>query len=707
MLVGSYDPNLVLVSLAVAILASYTALGLVSRANATRGKVSLAWLLGGGCALGLGIWSMHFVGMLAFRLPIPLGYDLGLTILSLLIAIACSACALWMAHRAALPRWRMACAALQMGAGIAAMHYVGMAAMRMSPAIEYSPWLFALSIVIAVVASGTALSIAHKQRRNRSNTAARRLRGSLVMGLAIVGMHYTGMTAARIADGAECLAVLSGISPGWLATGVTGITLSVLSIALAVAVLDTRLETRTSALAASLAQANQELMHLALHDTLTKLPNRAQLDDRLRQAISRADTRHSRFAVLFIDLDGFKAVNDAYGHRCGDGLLRELAHRIKDEVARPGDTVARLGGDEFVLVADVAAPADSALIAQKLIAALSRDTHVDGHTLCVTASVGIAIHPEDGKDGHTLLTHADAAMYHAKRQGGARRFSYFESTMNEDARRQLQLVQDLRQARERGELLLHYQPKFLPPTGPAVGAEALLRWNHPRHGVIPPGDFIPLAERTGLIFPIGDWVLNEACRQLRIWRDLGHTNWNVSVNLSAMQFAHPGLLETIQGALARHLVPPSCLTIEITETTAMRDAVASIEVLRKLTALGVSISIDDFGTGYSNLLYLKQLPANELKIDRSFIDQLEHSQEDAAIVSAIIALGQRLNLRIVAEGVETAGQQRLLTELGCNSVQGFLLGKPVPASEFPDVAQAWHPVLAPSRLPRPTASHVG
>ncbi|EWM40387.1 diguanylate cyclase domain protein [Bordetella holmesii 70147] len=294
--------------------------------------------------MGLGIWSMHFVGMLAFSLPISLGYDLALTGLSLVIAICSSAFALWVVTRSSLPRLRLVGAALLMGCGIAAMHYVGMEAMRMYPAIEYSPGLFFLSVVVAIVASGAALWITHNLRLTRPGAPAYRVFAAVVMGLAIVGMHYTGMAAARFSENSICMAVLHGISAGWLAASVTAVTLSVLGIALVVAVLDTRLEARTSALASSLALANEELLHLALHDALTQLPNRALLDERLIQAIARAKAARGHLAVLFIDLDGFKAVNDAYGHQSGDSLLRQLARRIENEALRPGDLVARLGG---------------------------------------------------------------------------------------------------------------------------------------------------------------------------------------------------------------------------------------------------------------------------------------------------------------------------------------------------------------------------
>ena len=681
MLVGTYNPSLVLVSLGVAILASYTALGMANRVRAASGlPAARYWLAGGALAMGIGIWSMHFVGMLAFSLPIPMGYDLPLTVLSLAIAIGCSAFALWVVCKDELPWPRLVSGALLMGAGIAAMHYIGMAAMRMMPGIVYDPAWFILSIVIAVAASGAALWITYRLRQDGPRVALSRPLAAGVMGLAIVGMHYTGMEAAGFPAGSLCTAANTGISAGWLAIAVTAVTLSVLAIALVVAVLDNRLEARTSALASSLAEANEELVQLALHDTLTKLPNRILLEDRLEQAIESASRRKGYFAVLFFDLDGFKAVNDAYGHHTGDALLIDLAQRIR-QTLRTQDTVDRLGGDEFIVLSEVAEPTDAANVADRLIEAIARPVMVYGHEVLVTSSVGIAIYPNDGEDTHALLTNADAAMYHAKRLGGTG-YSFFEPSMNADAHEQIELLHDLRLAQELGQFVLHYQPKYEAPAGPIIGAEALLRWNHPTRGLVGPDQFIPTAEKTGLILSIGDWVINEACRQMRAWINAGQGHWTIAVNISALQFAHSSLVETVRGALARHDVPPSCLTLEVTESTAMRDAEASLTVLKRLSGLGVTISIDDFGTGYSSLLYLKRLPATELKIDRGFVNQLDNDNEDAAIVSAIVALAQQLNLRIVAEGVETTAQQKFLTGLGCDSLQGFLLGKPMPADEF-------------------------
>ena len=276
---------------------------------------------------------------------------------------------------------------------------------------------------------------------------------------------------------------------------------------------------------------------------------------------------------------------------------------------------------------------------------------------------------------------ADAAMYHAK-GAGKNGYSFFDVSMNTNARKQLQLLQDLRHALEHQQFCLHYQPKFDASNGQPVGAEALLRWEHPQQGLLMPEAFIDLAEKTGLIIAIGEWVLNEACRQMRLWSDQGYSHWRMAVNLSALQFCHKGLVDSVASALARHQLPANSLTLEITETTAMSDADASMNVLQQLSQMGVDLSIDDFGTGYSSLMYLKRLPANELKIDRGFVRDLEHDSDDAAIVSAIVALGQALGLRIVAEGVETDTQQSFLTTLGCDALQGFLLGHPKPAQQF-------------------------
>ncbi|KHK53781.1 membrane protein [Ralstonia sp. A12] len=677
MLASSYNPLLVLLSLFVAILASYTALDMAGRVVTAQGRAAFWWLIGGASAMGLGIWSMHFVGMLAFSLPIPLGYDVSITLGSLAIAIASSAFALWLVSRRELPWLRLVGGALLMGSGVAGMHYAGMAALRMTPGIQYDPAIFALSVGVAVLASGVALWIAFRLRQQSQRVRALRAGSAVVMGVAIVGMHYTGMAAAAFPFGSVCGAAHTGASAEWLALVIIIVTLAVLAIALIISVLDLRMEARTAVLAHSLAEANQELAYLALHDNLTKLSNRLLLEDRLNQAIRTADREKRHFALMFMDLDGFKAINDVYGHHVGDLLLIDVAQRIVARV-RQQDTVARVGGDEFVVLAYVDDPQDAGTLADALLEVVREPFMAGGHELRVSTSIGISMYPGDGGNQHDLLTNADAAMYHAKGLG-RNAYCFFEPSMNANVHKQLQLVQDLRLAIDRNELVLHYQPKFHAPNGPILGVEALVRWQHPVRGLVSADEFIPLAEKTGLIVPLGAWVLNEACRQMAQWHSEGHTTWSVAVNLSALQFAHAALIDTVRDALARHALDAHCLMLEITESTAMRDADASLHILQQLDAMGVRISIDDFGTGYSSLLYLKRLPASELKIDRGFVRDLAHDTEDAAIVSAIVALGQTLNLRIVAEGVETAEQQAFLTRLGCDSLQGYLLGRPMTA----------------------------
>ena len=684
---GTYSQSLVVFSLLVAILASYTALDMAGRLASTQGRVARWWLAGGAAAMGLGIWSMHFIGMLAFHLPIPVGYDLGITLFSLAVSVGASAYALWLVSRPVLPWTRLCAGAVLMGLGIAAMHYLGMAALRMQPGIEYDPFWFTLSLLIAVGAAGAALWIAFRLRLEQRRALLLRGMASVVMGLAIVGMHYTGMAAAHFPAGSICGAVMdAGLDSKWLAVLVIVTTLATLGIALLASVFDRQMRTRTGLLADSLAHANEKLLQAALHDPLTQLPNRMLLQDRIEQAIEKAQRRQFSFAVMFCDLDGFKAINDAYGHQLGDKLLIKMSERVS-ALLRSQDTFARLGGDEFVIVFQVDDPEDAAVVAERIIACVAEPFLIDALELQVTASLGIALYPADATEERALMAHADAAMYHTK-DSGRNGYTFFTESMHVSANRQLKLLQELRRAIQRDELVLHYQPKF-PANGQAlIGAEALVRWQHPELGLLSPDTFIPVAERSGLILPLGDWVLDRACAQLRQWHDAGHPEWSMAVNLSPLQFGSSTLLETVRRTLEKHALDPRHLTLEVTETTAMKDVEASLQILHGLTAMGVNISIDDFGTGYSSLLYLKRMPATELKIDRAFVRDLEDNAEDAAIVSSIIALGRSLQLQIVAEGVETDGQRQYLSDLGCDLLQGYHLGRPVAADAFLRLAQA-------------------
>ena len=672
---GTYNPWLVLASLLISVLASYTALDMACRVSEAKGWSARWWLAGGSCSMGIGVWSMHFVGMLAFTMPMPMGYDPALTFLSLLLAISFSAFALWLACRERLPWPRLLAGAMIMGFGVAAMHYTGMAAMRMEPGIRYIPYLFLLSIVIAITASGAALWMAFRLRQRSDAPKRLRAGAAVLMGMAIAGMHYTGMAAAEFPIGSVCTAANAGLSSRWMPVMVIVFTLTVLSIALLTSMLDFR----ASLLKSALVSAHEELQFLAMHDSLTKLPNRTLLEDRLDQEIANAKRSEKPFCVLFVDLDGFKSINDAFGHQIGDRLLVEAANRLKSSV-RARDTVARVGGDEFILIADARESADAATLADKLITTVGMPYMIHGHPCQVSASVGITLY-KIGVERETLMKQADAAMYHAKALG-RNTYCFYDVSMNDDAQAQLQLFHDLRAALSSQELVMYYQPKFNAQSGVMVGVEALIRWQHPVRGLLFPAEFIPLAERIGLIIQIGEWTVREACRQLSVWRALGYTNWTVAVNLSAIQFNHPRLSELVRRSLEFNHLDPSFLVLEITESTAMRDPETSLKILHTLQEIGVKISIDDFGTGYSSLVYLKKLPAGELKIDRGFLHDLSQDSEDAAIISAIIALGRTLKLEIVAEGVETEEQKNLLTRLGCTTLQGFRMGRPMPPDEL-------------------------
>ncbi|KJM63616.1 bifunctional diguanylate cyclase/phosphodiesterase [Pluralibacter gergoviae] len=673
-----YNPLLVAISFVIAILAAWTALSMAGRVSTSRGKTAAFWLTGGGVSMGIGIWSMHFIGMMAMDNAMLMHYSLWLTSLSMIVAIASSLFALWLVSVDRLSPRRLLPGSLVMGTGIVVMHYTGMAAIEVSsPIIWHYGWVIA-SVIIALLASFSALWLTFRLRLEAAQVALMRFGAAILMGIAIAGMHYAGMMAAQMPP--QMAMAHDGMHGSWLAAMVSIVTLFILAITLLLSTLDARLQARTALLASSLAQANQELAQLALQDTLTRLPNRVLFEDRLAQAIGKAKRAGSQFALMFIDLDGFKAVNDAFGHETGDRLLVAVTQRLQIPL-KDQFTLARIGGDEFVLLAEIDAPEDAARLAGTLVATIDRPFSIGRYELVVTLSIGIALYPLDGQSERDLMFNADAAMYHTK-HAGRNGYHFFQPSMNTFARHQLQLTNDLWSAIDRQELSLHYQPKFRTTSKELIGFEALLRWRHPQQGLLTPDLFLPLAEKTGAIIPVGNWVINEACRQLAAWRSAGKLEWSIAVNLSPLQFEHQQLVAIVTAALVRHHIPPELLILEITETTAMRNPEQSIAMLNSLTQIGIKASIDDFGTGYSSLLYLKRLPASELKIDRAFVKELTGEGEDATIVSAIVALARTLKLNVVAEGVETQQQLEFLTALGCDTLQGYFLGKPMSASSI-------------------------
>src|SRR6266853_1414034 len=426
--------------------------------------------------------------------------------------------------------------------------------------------------------------------------------------------------------------------------------------------------------------AEDQLRFIATHDSLTDLPNRSLFNERLRHALHQG-TRYTRgIAVMFIDMDRFKVVNDSLGHSAGDRLLQDSAKRLA-ECLRESDTVARLGGDEFVvMIENFTAPKDAIAVAQKVLASLARPFFVDGQEFLMSASIGISTFPDDGKDSETLLKNADIAMYRAKDQG-RNNYQFYSAQMNKHTFERLAMESSLRRAIERDEFLLYYQPKLDLRTGAIAGVEALIRWKHPDWGMVSPAQFIPLAEETGLIVQIGEWVLKTACDQSRMWREQGIPPMRVAVNLSARQFTQKTLVSDVARTIAQSGLTPDCLELEITESLVMHNPEGAAETLHKLRAMGISLSIDDFGTGYSSLAYLKRFPLDCIKIDRSFIKDIPTEADDMAITKGVIALGHSLRLKVVAEGVETVEQRDFLRSNDCDEMQGFLFSKPLPAEE--------------------------
>lgn len=707
----TYDTRVVGLSVLIAAFASYVALDLARRVRTHDVFSSVMWAVGGALVMGSGIWSMHFVGMLAMELPVSVGYDPATTFLSWLAAVGVSALALTIAARDRLSPTVLLSGAVAMGGGICVMHYTGMAALQMQPGIVWDPWLVAASAAIAIGASSVALVIFFRLRALQGMRMRLAQAGAaLIMGLAISGMHYTGMAAAGFQDGSICLSI-EGLRGSSLGSIIVVATVILLSLTLFTSILDARMRDRASNLARSLKQANEqlqganaELQRLAFADPLTGLANRVLFEDRLEHALSRLDRAQTRpawggkswhVAVLFIDLDGFKLVNDSYGHAAGDVLLRQVAERLRLCVREP-DTLARVGGDEFVvLLDDITSSNDAVQVATRILESMAQAFQLPERPVALTCSIGIVNYP-DQAHGRKLVASADAAMYAAKRAGGGT-YAIFEPHMSDGAADQGELQQALREALEQGRLRLHYQPKVDGRNGHLIGLEALLRWTHPTRGPISPTVFVPIAERSGQIVAIGNWVIDEACRQLASWARDGH-RLRVSINLSAYQLRQGDVAEKIQQALYRHDLDADQMMCEITESVAMEDTVATQRVIEKLTALGIQLSIDDFGTGFSSLASLRQFAVHELKLDRSFVKDVAVRADARAVVDAVVRLAHALNLSVVAEGVETPEQRDALVELGCDELQGFYFARPLD----PDAVLSSNLLTKSGSLPRLT-----
>jgi len=652
---GHFNSMIVLLSILIAVAASYSALGFAGKISRVEGKSRKVWLWIGSSVMGIGIWSMHFVGMLALHLGATVQYNIPITIASLLAGIVASFIAFQVTADPSARRRHMTLAGIYMGAGIAAMHYIGMAAIQLPFVLKYDLMYSSLSVVIAVAVSYVALFL-FRRLRERTGFSLWKLTCAVLMGLAVCGMHYTGMKATIFTVDPTVvmdLSATSGSSQSVLLVGVVIATFIILAISWGAFYFD-----RTV------------LEKMAYNDPLTGLLNRHQL---VRYFELLFPAKEGGF-LLFIDLDRFKTINDTLGHDAGDLFIKEVAARIRD-TASGDQTVFRLGGDEFLVASASGRAEDAALLAEQLITVIKKPYSVLGNEIYMTASIGISLSPEHGTTRTVLLKAADMAMYRAKSLG-KNQYQMFDEETNRAYTRKMELERDLRKSLLNRELCIYYQPKWDVERNCLSGMEALMRWQHPRLGLISPSEFIPIAEETGLIVSMTRWMLREVCMQNRSWQRQSMADVCISVNMSIRVFESGMLGEMVSDALNESGMPASKLELEITESIAMYDVQDTIRQLQHLKALGVRVSMDDFGTGYSSLGSLDEMPIDALKIDQLFIRQSVLPSKQA-IISTIIAIAEHLNLEVVAEGVETVEQIDFLQSRGCRVMQGFYYAKPM------------------------------
>jgi diguanylate cyclase (GGDEF)-like protein len=674
----SWDPVLIAISYLVAFIASFVALDSAGKIPLSSRKAALFWRIAGGVTLGIGIWSMHFIGMLSMQMPMMMSYDLWLTLASLGVAVIASATALNIAVAGKkLSPFRLIFATAILSAGVVSMHYIGMAALMLDGSIIWDRRIVGLSVVIAVVASGTALWLAFRLRDKHKGVFINRIFAAFVMGAAICAMHYTGMSAAQFQEMAHTLP--GGIGELGLSIWVSVTTLCLLGVMLIISLIDSH--RRTSRLTDNLHQLNRQLELQARFDALTGLANRHQMDLRMQDCLRSALLSKKPFAVIFLNVDHFKRVNDTWGHSVGDELLIAVAQRITARLTREM-TLARLGGDAFILLVPECDDDRLNALVTALLEDVRRPLSVCGHTLSTTISAGVSLYPQDGETLHELKLKADAALHRVKEEG-RNGWAIYRAEMSTAIPAKPGFLQELSQALERDQFELWYQPTWHAGEKTIHGFEALLRWRHPEQGVVLPNLFIPSLEQTGLIIPVGNWAIEAACRQLHFWTEQGFSQWTLSLNLSPIQFEQPDIFQIVSSMLEKYNLSPSRLILEVTESTALKNLDRSIELLNAFNHAGIVVSIDDFGTGYSNLLMLSVLPAKELKIDRSFVTSMLENEKSYKLVETIISIARTMEMNVVAEGIETEEQQAVLTRLGCDYLQGYLFSRPLPAEQVP------------------------
>lgn len=654
-----HDLSFVLVAAIVCVAGSAMTIRLFDRAKRLTASSRIIWVLLSGVAGGTAIWTTHFVAMLGFHPPTGYAYAPLETLASLMFAMSFTAAGLYLAARAEGSFLVEGGGAL-IGAGIAAMHFTGMRGLVVAGRIEWDTQLVLASIVF-----GIGFGVAATWCSVRSPSKYAWLLGALALTLAICTMHFTAMGAASFMPDASATSSPRTFSSELISLTVVA-TISIVT-GLALYIVDAR----------SQREMLDGFRHAALHDPLTGLPNRASLAARLPAMLVAAEARGLKLAVIVMDLDRFKDINDVHGHRAGDALLRTLTARLKEATSRD-EFVARVGGDEFIAVKQhVAAQNEVLEFAARLVACASQPVVHHDHTLAVGASLGVSLYPRDAESGEELIAVADLAMYRAKQQV-TDKICFYDQSMDEGRRAKSVMSVELRGALERDEFVLHYQPQIDVGSGEVTGFEALIRWSHPRRGLVAPGEFIPIAEETGLIVPIGSWVLRTACAEAARWRK----PYKIAVNIAAAQLTQSGLPRLVHEILLETGLSPSRLELEITEASIINDHNGTLRVVRHLKALGVTIAMDDYGTGYSSLSTLQVFPFDKLKIDRSFIDGVTSNKASMAIVRATILMAASLDIPVLAEGVERQDHFDFLRGEGCSEVQGFLFGRPLPLSEI-------------------------
>jgi len=773
-IVTAHDLRLVVLAAIVCVLASFAAINLLHHSRVAAKAMRPVWLGIAAISTGCGIWATHFIAMLAFSPGIASGYNIALTLLSLVAAIILVGGAFYVAMLAPfrLRRW---VGGAMVGGGIATMHYTGMAAFEVAGTILWDATLVAVSIWLGAVIGAASLPVG---LRSSGRGRKARLLGALILTLAICSHHFTAMGAVSIIPDPTVTISDSAIPPAWLAMAVALGSIIIVMFALTAIAVDLRERRRMGQEAdrmrslanaaieglmvcngstvvtvntslARLAGASQAAMigtdvatwlpntkareqlfthpdttietdlrksngetspaelilreidfggrphvaiavrdlkarreaerhirYLAHHDPLTSLPNRASFNAQLDQQVAAANATGHRLAVLYLDLDRFKEVNDLYGHASGDKVLQTVAASVTAVLAK-GQTMARLGGDEFaVLIPGIASPTTAGVIAEQIQTALAKGLS-DGAIDTIQTSIGIAVYPDDATDRETLLSHADTALYRAKSEG-RNTFRFFEAEMGAAVRDRRQMEHDLRQAVARDEFRLVYQPQRDVTSGQMIGFEALLRWHHPSRGLVAPGVFIPVAEDSGAILQIGEWVLRNACREAASWTQ----PLAIAINVSALQIYSDNFVQLVHTVLLETGLPPRRLELEITETALVRDLQRALNTLRQIKAMGVRIAMDDFGTGYSSLSNLRAFPFDKIKIDGSFVKSVNTNEQAATIVRAVLGLGRGLGLPVLAEGVETRAELQFLESEQCTEVQGYLLGRPSNIESF-------------------------